>query len=246
MNFKFKVAVLMCAFLGLSTFQKLHAEDKHTEASHASVTEKKEEHKREKGPVSSSESYKELVSGNKRFIDGKNKKTGLTDKDRLKLVSGQKPHAIVLSCSDSRVPPEHVFDQKLGEIFVVRTAGEALDSSAIASIEYAISHLGSNLIVVMGHESCGAVKAALGTLDGGDAGSVWLNKLVKDIHPRLKKFSGLPQSEGVLVESWANVNGVVFDLLDRSEIVSHAVKSGDVEIKKALYHLGSGSVEWRD
>lgn len=78
--------------------------------------------------------------------------------DLKRLSTGQKPHTIVLSCSDSRVPPEVLFDQKLGEIFVIRTAGQAIDSSVLASIEYAVSHLGTNLIVVMGHESCGAVK----------------------------------------------------------------------------------------
>lgn len=172
---------------------------------------------------------------------------GIKDQSVQKLlISGQAPYAIVLSCSDSRVPPELVFDQGLGEIFVVRSAGQALDSSTIASIEYAVSHLGSNLIVVMGHQSCGAVKAALSTLNGGDAGSVWLNNLVKDLHPRLKKFSGLPQSEGVKVESWSNVNGVAMDLMDRSEIISNAVKTGEVEIKRSLYHLDTGKVEWHE
>ena len=143
------------------------------------------------------------------------------------------------------MPTEIVFDQKLGEIFVVRTAGESIDYSAIASIEYALMHLGSNLIVVMGHESCGAVKAALATLKGGDAGSPWLNKLVADLHPHLKRFSELSQTDGVVVESWANVEGVAKDLMDRSEIVRRLVESGDVKIQNALYRLGSGTVEWR-
>ena len=204
------------------------------------------DHERKKGKVSSEESYKKLIAGHKRYLNMSLRKDGKSVKDRQRLATGQEPHAIILSCSDSRVPPEIIFDQALGEIFVVRTAGQALDSSAIASIEYAISHLGSNLIVVMGHESCGAVKAALGTLNGEDAGSVSLNKLVGDLHPRLKKFSGLPQSDRVVVESWSNVNGVATDLRERSKIIDDAVKSGDVEIRKALYHLGSGEVDWRD
>jgi len=207
--------------------------------------EKHDEHKRESGPVSAAKSLTMLKNGNTRFIKGNLRRDGATKADRERLSTGQKPHAIVLSCSDSRVPPEVVFDQKLGEIFTVRTAGQALDSSAIASIEYAVAHLGSNLIVVMGHESCGAVKAALATLKGGDAGSPALNKLVGDLHPRLKRFSELSQTDGVVVESWANVEGVTTDLMDRSEMIRRLVESGEVTIQKGLYHLGTGQVEWR-
>lgn len=208
-------------------------------------TEHAETHSRVKGELSPEKSLTLLQKGNKRFASTEVRRDGAKSIDRKKLVSGQKPYAIVLSCSDSRVPPEIVFDQKLGEIFVVRTAGQSLDFATIASIEYGVSHLGSNLIVVMGHESCGAVKAALATLKGGDAGSAWLNKLVADLHPHLKRFTELSQTEGVVVESWANVEGVANDLLNRSEIIKKAVESGDVRIQNALYHLGSGEVEWR-
>lgn len=215
------------------SFQAISKEAAHAEGS------------RKKGDLSADKSLMLLKVGNARFKSGHPRTDGATAKDREKLVSGQKPYAIVLSCSDSRVPPEVVFDQKLGEIFVVRSAGESLDFATIASIEYAVAHLGSNLIVVMGHESCGAVKAALSTLKGGDAGSVWLNKLVADLHPHLKRFTELSQTDGVIVESWANVQGVAQDLLERSEIVKKAVASGDVRIQNALYHLGSGEVEYR-
>lgn len=229
MNFKSLVIII---FFTLST--TLWAKSEHTES-----------HARTKGELNPEKSLALLKKGNKRFITAETSRDGIKSNDRKKLVSGQKPYAIVLSCSDSRVPPEIVFDQKLGEIFVVRTAGQSLDFATIASIEYAVAHLGSNLIVVMGHESCGAVKAALATLKGGDAGSVWLNKLVNDLHPRLKRFTELSQTEGVVVESWVNVEGVANDLLNRSEIIKKAVDSGDVRIQNALYHLGSGEVEWR-
>jgi carbonic anhydrase len=198
-----------------------------------------------KGELNPEKSLELLKTGNNRYTTSQLRHNGAALKDRAKLVSGQKPYAIVLSCSDSRVPPEIVFDQKLGEIFVIRTAGQSLDYAAIASIEYGVSHLGSNLIVVMGHESCGAVKAALATLKGGDAGSPWLNKLVADLHPHLKRFTELSQTDGVVVESWANVEGVAHDLLERSEVVRNLVQSGEVRIQNALYHLGSGQVEWR-
>ncbi len=242
---------IILLFLALSQISfNIHAKDNSQHNSHSasshSTHDSKSDHARKKGPISSSDAYEKLITGHKRFMSMKYKKDGKGMSERKKLANGQAPYAIVLSCADSRVPPELIFDQGLGEIFVVRAAGEALDASTIASIEYAVSHLGSNLIVVMGHESCGAVKAALGTLNGEDAGSEWLNKLVKDIHPRVKKFSGLPQSEGAIVESWSNVQGIALDLLDRSKIISEAVKTGDVEIKKAMYHLGNGKVEWRD
>ncbi len=203
------------------------------------------EHKREKGPVKPEQSLTWLKNGNKRYTLGRVRWDGATQADRARLAKGQKPHAIVVSCSDSRVPPELVFDQKLGEIFIIRTAGQALDFGAVASIEYAVSHLGSNLIVIMGHESCGAVKAALGTLKGGDAGSIWLNQLVKDLHPRLKRFTDLTPTDNVIPESWVNVEGTANDLVSKSEIIKTLVESGDVKIEKALYHLSSGSVEWR-
>lgn len=214
-------------------------------ASHAVAAKAHDEHKREAGPVDSATSLRYLRNGNTRFTQNKLRKDGMSAGDLKRLSTGQKPHAIVLSCSDSRVPPEVLFDQKLGEIFVVRTAGQSLDSSVIASIEYAVSHLGSNLIVVMGHESCGAVKAALSTISGGDAGSPSLNKLVADLHPRLARFSRVPASAGVQLESWANVEGVAADLAARSEIIQKAIESGEVRVEKALYHLGSGSVEWK-
>ena len=121
-----------------------------------------------KPSVAPDTALKWLMNGNNRFVKTQLRmKEGQKPADIKRLSSGQQPHAIVLSCSDSRVPPELVFDQKLGEIFVVRTAGEALGDNAVGSIEYAVEHLGSRLIVVMGHTSCGAVKAAHATLQKG-------------------------------------------------------------------------------
>lgn len=185
-----------------------------------------------------------LRTGNSRYTTGFLRKDGQSQSDRDRLVPGEKPHTIVLSCSDSRVPPEVVFDQKLGEVFVVRTAGEALDSSAIASIEYALDHLGSHLLVVMAHESCGAVKAAFGTLKGQDAGSPSLNKLVHDIHPRIRQFIDLEPSKGFVSEAKANASGVARDLVARSEIVASKVKADLLHIETAIYHLDSGAVEF--
>ena len=204
------------------------------------------DHGRHAGPVPAEKSLGWLKNGNTRFIKGKFRSDGASSRDRSRLASGQQPHAVVLSCSDSRVPPEVVFDQKLGEIFVVRAAGQALDEATIASVEYAISHLGSNLLVVMGHDSCGAVKAAHSSLDGKDLGSPHINNLVADIHPRIRQFASQPISADAVPESWANVQGVAKDLMQRSQIIRDAVASGEVKISQALYHLGSGVVEWQE
>ncbi|MCM2281592.1 MAG: carbonic anhydrase [Bdellovibrionaceae bacterium] len=185
-----------------------------------------------------------LQNGNTRFVKKNLRNDGRSAADRARLATGQKPHAIVLSCSDSRVPPEIVFDQALGEIFVIRVAGEALDSSVVASIEYAVEHLGSNLIVVMGHTQCGAVKAALSTKDGDSAGSADLDRLVGDIRPRLRTVLKDTPSHALEVESAVNADGVARELVKRSDIIRHKVESGTLKIKTALYRLDSGKVSF--
>lgn len=226
-----------------------HAQAKEMKAAVAAAAQHVEQthkhHAREAGPVPAEKALGWLKNGNTRFENGRFRNDGASAKDRARLATGQKPHSIILSCSDSRVPPEVVFDQKLGEIFVIRTAGEALDNNVIASIEYAIEHLGSNLLVVMGHESCGAVKATLSALQGADLGTPALNALANDLKPRLQAYAGKTPSHGVLDESWSNVSGVEKDLLERSALLRDAVASGEVKIVKAMYHLNSGSVEWR-
>jgi len=189
-----------------------------------------------------------LKNGNARFTRNalRNDFKKLVAKQVLlkKLSGGQKPHTIVLSCSDSRVPPELVFDQVMGEIFVIRVAGQALDSSVIASIEYAAEHLGSQLLLVMGHEACGAVKAAINTPVGSSAGSASLDKLVADIRPRIEQSIRKPADASVLNESWANTKGIAKELLAESSILSHLVAEGKLRVSTAMYRLGSGVVEF--
>lgn len=186
-----------------------------------------------------------LQNGNKRYLKKANRADGKSQSDRKRLAKGQHPHAIVLSCSDSRVPTETVFDQALGEIFVVRVAGEALDTSVIASLEYAVEHLGPRLLVVMGHTSCGAVSAAIASKEGEAAGSASLDALIADIKPRLpnRSIAGVP-SQNVEIESAANAQGVAADLIKRSQIIRDRVEKGDLVIKPALYDLDSGFVKF--
>ncbi len=198
----------------------------------------------EKKGVPAEKALSWLKNGNSRFLKGYFRKDGASKKDIARLSTGQSPHSVILSCSDSRVPPEVVFDQKLGEIFVVRTAGETVDTFALASIEYAVEHLGANLIVVMGHSSCGAVKASFETAAGSDTGSPYINALVADIQPRIaERMKGAP-SEGLVVEGWDNARGISQKLLEKSKIIRDAAKSGSLRVETALYNLKSGTVEW--
>lgn len=207
------------------------ASENHATAHHAAST-----------GVTSEQSLQWLKNGNKRFTSRHFRADGRSGKDRKRLLAGQKPHAIVLSCADSRVPPEIVFDQMLGEVFVIRVAGEALDSSVIASVEYAVEHLGSHLLVVMGHTQCGAVTAAIATPDGTSAGSESLDRLIADIKPRLKTLNTEKPSPHLEIESTVNADGVARDLVKRSEIIRKKVESGELVIKPALYRMDSGSV----
>ena len=177
-----------------------------------------------------------LESGNQRFTTDQ-LEHGLQDTGRKKsLTGGQKPFAIVLSCADSRVVPELAFDTGLGELFVVRVAGNVANSSSIASIEYAVAHLGCQVIVVMGHESCGAVTAAV---QGGDNGYN-LNHLLSHIQPALTA-SGDGAEIADVIKKNAVLNGE--ELQNRSAIIKNAVESGNLKIVPAYYHLEDGKVE---
>jgi carbonic anhydrase len=183
-----------------------------------------------------------LANGNTRFVKNRLRKDGQSMKVVEQLASGQQPHAIILSCSDSRVPPELVFDQKLGEIFVVRTAGESLGSNVTGSVEYATRDLGARLVVVMGHTSCDAVKVAMETIDGSSAGSPSLDQMAREIHAHLTAFKGKPASDTLEKESWANARGAALDLLLTSKLLSSMATSGQIKIVPALYDLKTGKV----
>ena len=183
-----------------------------------------------------------LKNGNTRFMKKNFRSDGRTQKDRERLAKGQHPHAIVLACSDSRVPPEIVFDQTLGEIFVIRVLGEALDATVIASIEYAVEHLHTGLLVVMGHSQCGAIQATVKTPEGTSAGSEYVDKVISDIRPRLASMKSEPASLNLEVESTLNADGVARDLVQRSSLLKNAVESGSLVIKAALYRVDSGKV----
>jgi carbonic anhydrase len=116
---------------------------------------------RHPGPVPAEKAFGWLKNGNTRFVKGYLRKDGESAKDRKRLVAGQHPHAVILTCGDSRVPPELIFDQKLGEIYTLRVAGNVLANNSVAGVEYAVQYLGSNLVVLLGHDNCDASEASV-------------------------------------------------------------------------------------
>lgn len=180
-----------------------------------------------------------LKDGNARFTSD-NLERNLQDQSRrTDLTKGQQPHTIVLSCADSRVVPELAFDAGLGELFVVRVAGNVTNSSSLASIEYAVANCGSKVIVVLGHESCGAVTAAI---NGGNNGYS-LNHLLSHITPALAASSEDATVNDV-VKTNAKLNAE--ELVNRSSIIRTAVENGTVKIVSAYYNLTNGKVEFLD
>lgn len=179
-----------------------------------------------------------LKEGNARFVADQ-LQSDLQDSSRREaLTGGQAPGAIILSCADSRVVPELAFDTGLGELFVVRVAGNIANTESIASIEYAVAHLGSKVIMVLGHEACGAVTAAIG---GGDNGYN-LNILLSQINPAVAAHTHATVNE--VVKTNAKLNAA--ELLNRSAIIRKAVESGLVKIVSAYYNLSSGKVDFLD
>lgn len=178
-----------------------------------------------------------LKTGNERFTSDSLERANQDASRRGSLTTGQAPFAIILSCADSRVVPEMAFDTGLGELFVLRVAGNVANTSTIASIEYAVAHLGTKLIVVLGHESCGAVTAAIG---GGDNGHN-LNHLLAHVAPAIAA-SGNGAAVNDVVKKNAELTG--HELKNRSAIIGGAVDAGKVKIVPAYYNLGSGKVDF--
>jgi carbonic anhydrase len=184
------------------------------------------------------QALQQLVQGNARFVGGKVTRPNQTAKRRGEVAKGQRPFAAILSCSDSRVPPEVVFDQGLGDLFVVRVAGNVADDPGIGSLEYAVAVLGAPLVMVLGHSACGAVDA---TLKGGEfPGRV--GSIAKLIAPAVEKAKGQPGNT-LANAIHANVALTVDRLKTTTPILSDAVEKKKIRIVGAHYDLASGRVE---
>jgi carbonic anhydrase len=186
-----------------------------------------------------------LKAGNARFVASASTALPVDAVKRAALARGQTPFATVLSCADSRVPPEIIFNVGLGDLFVVRAAGHAIDRSVLASAEYAAEHLHVPLVVVMGHESCGAVKATLETPAGTSLGPN-LDYLIKQIKPAVARTSSEPEATRLRAAILANVEQTINDALEQSRILRHLAESGRLAIVGAYYELASGRVHFSE
>lgn len=186
-----------------------------------------------------------LEDGNGRFAAGKSRHPNVTPARREETTkNGQKPFATVLTCSDSRVPVEGVFDQGVGDIFVVRVAGNVCDVDEAGSIEYGVDHLGTPLLMVLGHTQCGAVTAVVTSakVHGN------IERLVSKIRPAAEKagaaHANLHGKDLVPAAIEANVWQAIDDLLKSSEIVRNRAKEGKVKVVGGIYDLENGQVRW--
>lgn len=186
--------------------------------------------------VSPTNALHRLQEGNHHFVSARISSRKPTAARRHETAKEQHPFAVIVGCADSRTSPEILFDQNIGDLFVIRTAGELVDNYALGSIEYAVEHLGARLIVVMGHEKCGAVKAAIAS----DSAPGHIANLVHDIQPAValaKNQSGDPVRNAVI----DNAQLIAQKICQEADFGEHAK---EVKVVTAYYHLDSGQVEW--
>jgi carbonic anhydrase len=185
-----------------------------------------------------------LFEGNKRFVSGRLIHPGRKPEDFAALAEGQAPVAIIIGCADSRVAPELIFDQGVGDLFVVRIAGNIVDGagpSVKGSIEFAVAELGARLIMVLAHSQCGAVKAAIEHIDNNDALPGSIGALIAPIRPAVIAAKGRPGDKLENVTR-ANVELGVERLKSLDPIVSKFAKTGELKVVGATYELRTGSV----
>jgi carbonic anhydrase len=183
--------------------------------------------------------WADLMEGNQRFVSGETRSREVVQL-RHSLAQGQHPHVIVLTCSDSRVSPELVFDQSLGDLFVIRAAGNIADAIQVGSIEYAQKHLGSSVLVVLGHEKCGAVTAAC---SGEKMPTANLQAIVDQIEPAVVHARAYAKADALLDSAIReNIHQSAKDVLAHSEVLKRAHDEGKLLVVEAIYKLDGGEV----
>ncbi|MBL8798072.1 MAG: carbonic anhydrase [Planctomycetia bacterium] len=192
-------------------------------------------------PPTPDEALKKLKAGNARFAAEKSTVKDLGDKRRIELAQGQRPFAVVLTCSDSRVVPEFMFDAGLGELFPLRVAGNVSGQSIFASIEYATAELKAPLVVVIGHSKCGAVDTAL---KGKDLPSENLKKLIGLVHLGEKLPAEKDEALNAAIRN--NVRYHAKQLTEQSTIIKDFVGAGRIRIATGVYSIKTGLVDWLD
>ncbi|MEK7486584.1 MAG: carbonic anhydrase [Planctomycetota bacterium] len=183
--------------------------------------------------ISEENLWTRLKAGNERFISGKLQEKSLRE-ERLNLRESQHPYAIILTCADSRVSPELIFDESLGNLFVIRVAGNVTSAEVLGSIEYAAEHLHSSFLLVLGHEGCGAVKAAL---QKGKT-TPWIESLLKQIRPALKKYTEKDLAKAIQ----SNVD-LQIQRLGKSSILKELIAHHKFQVFGGVYAFQTGQVE---
>jgi len=196
-------------------------------------------------PINPEQALRELLSGNERFVKGQPASPRRAPEDFRELAAAQYPEAVIVSCADSRVAPEILFDVGVGDVFVVRVAGNVVEGAGATvkgSIEYAIAELNVPLIMVLGHSGCGAVKAAIKHIDAKDSLPGAINGLVELIKPAVAQSQGVP---GDILENAIrkNVEIGVERLKGLQPVLAPRVKDGKVNVVGALYDLRTGTVK---
>ena len=192
--------------------------------------------------VAPAEAISKLKEGNGRYTSGNLQHPGQTSERRAELAKTQHPFATILSCSDSRVPPEIVFDQGLGDLFIVRVAGNVINDEGLGSVEYSVDHLGSRLILVLGHQNCGAVKGARETIAAKGNAPGHIESLVTAIKPAVEATA----KEDLDATIKANVKHVVQALRSSTPILKAEVDSGKIQVIGGYYSLDTGAVTFLD
>jgi len=194
--------------------------------------------------TSPAQAWTALKEGNERFVAGRPEHPSQSIEHRSSLAAEQRPTAVVFGCADSRVAAEIIFDQGLGDMFVVRTAGHVIDSAVLGSIEYAVNVLHVPLIVVLGHDSCGAVKATLAALDEGQVPGGFVRDVVERVTPSIM----LGRRDGLTRVDEFETRHVIetgSQLLSRSTAIADRIKNGELAIVGVTYRLADGRIVLR-
>ena len=195
--------------------------------------------------TSPAQAWQALKEGNERFVAGRPEHPSQSIEHRASLAAEQRPIAVVFGCADSRVAAEIIFDQGLGDMFVVRTAGHVIDSAVLGSIEYAVTVLGVPLVIVLGHDSCGAVKASIAALDEGTVPGGYVRDVVERVTPSIM----LARRDGLTRVDEFEARHVIetgSQLLTRSTAIADRVESGELSIVGVTYRLADGRIMLRE
>ncbi|CAL8896916.1 carbonic anhydrase [Kocuria varians] len=193
-------------------------------------------------PHTPAEAWRALQDGNARFIAGEKLHPHQDAQRRMDLAQSQKPFAVIFGCSDSRLAAEIIFDLGLGDAFVIRTAGQVIDNAVLGSLEFAVQVLGTPLIMVLGHDSCGAVTATKNSVESGELPTGFQRDLVERITPSVlqAKRSGDADLQDMVVE---HTKQTAARMLDQSTVISGAVARGEAAVIGVFYHLADGKAE---